>query len=153
MTHLERYSDCLDISVHNTHLRHFLISLSQNLASPLSNLSKFLLLLIKASMVMKEFDMRNFSNLLMVQERKWHHLLELMNLKTLTSYWQRQRYDHVQERLLEIQQAMIRLESGHFGRCVDCEQGIGRKRLARLPQTQRCLACQQKHERSLIMIE
>lgn len=49
--------------------------------------------------------------------------------------------------LLEIDEALRRLESGLFGACEICGKEIGRKRLEVVPQARLCLKCQEKAER------
>ena len=43
--------------------------------------------------------------------------------------------------------ALIRLETGAFGRCIDCGAEIGPRRLAAVPWTARCVRCQTSLER------
>jgi len=47
-----------------------------------------------------------------------------------------------------INEALARLETPHFGRCVDCDADIPFDRLRLAPQVLRCIACQTKHEAS-----
>jgi DnaK suppressor protein len=46
--------------------------------------------------------------------------------------------------LAEIEQALNRLGSGRFGRCVDCGRPVGRERLEVLPAAARCMPCQHR---------
>ena len=49
-------------------------------------------------------------------------------------------------RLREIRAALERIESGGFGTCLTCEEEIGLKRLAAVPWTALCIACQEAAE-------
>jgi RNA polymerase-binding transcription factor DksA len=49
--------------------------------------------------------------------------------------------------LAQVEAAMQRLESGHFGRCQDCSQPIAPARLAAQPWASRCVACQTRFEK------
>jgi DnaK suppressor protein len=42
----------------------------------------------------------------------------------------------------EVRAAIRRLDGGNFGICVECENEIGKKRLAALPWTSSCIECQ-----------
>lgn len=46
----------------------------------------------------------------------------------------------------DIEQALIRIATGVYGVCIDCEADIPVERLAAYPTATRCLACQQRHE-------
>lgn len=46
----------------------------------------------------------------------------------------------------DIEQALIRLATGAYGVCIDCETDIPIERLSAYPTAKRCLACQQRHE-------
>ncbi|HIE32825.1 MAG TPA: hypothetical protein EYP81_02080 [Thermodesulfobacteriaceae bacterium] len=48
------------------------------------------------------------------------------------------------EILQEIEEALQRLEAGHYGRCIDCGRWIRLKRLETIPWAKRCRACQEK---------
>jgi DnaK suppressor protein len=50
------------------------------------------------------------------------------------------------EELMAIDAALARLQSGHYGQCVDCTQAIAPKRLEATPEAARCLPCQEKFE-------
>jgi len=50
------------------------------------------------------------------------------------------------EMLERVEQALIRLDSGNFGTCVDCGEGIAERRLQALPFALRCTACEQERE-------
>ena len=45
-------------------------------------------------------------------------------------------------------QALARIDAGHYGECIDCGSSIEIARLRAMPQTLRCTACQQQHERA-----
>lgn len=47
----------------------------------------------------------------------------------------------------DIAAAELRLASGRFGICVDCEEPISYKRLDAYPTAKRCLACQERREK------
>lgn len=42
--------------------------------------------------------------------------------------------------------AMARLTNGSYGRCIDCEEDIGVKRLDAYPTAKRCIRCQTHYE-------
>ena len=46
----------------------------------------------------------------------------------------------------DIEQALIRIATGRYGVCIDCEADIPFERLSAYPSAKRCLACQQRHE-------
>ena len=46
----------------------------------------------------------------------------------------------------DIEQALIRIATGVYGVCIDCESDIPFDRLSAYPTAKRCLACQQQHE-------
>lgn len=48
--------------------------------------------------------------------------------------------------LLRVLAALQRIEQGRFGVCVDCEQPIDGRRLAAMPEAERCAACQAQHD-------
>jgi DnaK suppressor protein len=52
--------------------------------------------------------------------------------------------------LQEVDEALARLDEGHFGVCVACEEAIDRKRLEAVPWTRHCLGCQQKMEQGAL---
>ena len=51
-------------------------------------------------------------------------------------------------RLDQLKQALERLESGTYGKCIDCGKAIALERLLVLPTAEFCIHCQEKHERS-----
>jgi DnaK suppressor protein len=50
------------------------------------------------------------------------------------------------ETLAKIDEALHRLESGHYGHCADCSAEIPEARLQALPFADRCRACQERTE-------
>ena len=51
------------------------------------------------------------------------------------------------KRLREVQLALIRMDAGTFGICIDCEEKIGARRLAVVPWAPMCITCQEAAER------
>jgi DnaK suppressor protein len=51
------------------------------------------------------------------------------------------------QELENIEQALTRIESGTYGRCINCGGWIGRARLEVMPAAVRCLKCQEKLEK------
>src|SRR5687767_58034 len=49
-------------------------------------------------------------------------------------------------RLLEIEEALVRLTRGGYGDCEDCEEPIDPERLELIPEARRCAPCQEAHE-------
>lgn len=47
----------------------------------------------------------------------------------------------------DIEAALQRLATGHYGRCSDCGEAVGYARLEVFPTAKRCLNCQSEHER------
>jgi DnaK suppressor protein len=54
--------------------------------------------------------------------------------------------------LRQISRALSRIENGTYGICLHCEEAISPKRIAALPWTAFCLACQERIDRSEIEI-
>lgn len=46
----------------------------------------------------------------------------------------------------DIEQALIRFDTGVYGICIDCEAEIPFERLSAYPTAKRCLTCQQRYE-------
>jgi RNA polymerase-binding transcription factor DksA len=65
---------------------------------------------------------------------------ELLN--TLSDRERRERHE-----LADIDAAIARVENGTFGHCERCGGAIGRQRLAAVPQTRYCIACESQLER------
>lgn len=53
--------------------------------------------------------------------------------------------------LLEIEQALERMEEGEFGSCVHCEEKIPVKRLQAVPWARYCIDCQEQLEQGLLV--
>jgi len=51
------------------------------------------------------------------------------------------------QELEKIEQALTRIESGTYGRCINCGGWIGRARLEVMPAAVRCRKCQEKLEK------
>ena len=51
------------------------------------------------------------------------------------------------ERLREVRAALLRIETGGYGICADCEEEINPKRLAAIPWASSCIACQEAADR------
>ena len=61
---------------------------------------------------------------------------------------------NVQEGLLRsiraaAREALVRLEEGEYGRCIECDGPISPKRLKAVPWTDHCLICQEVREDAL----
>ena len=52
-----------------------------------------------------------------------------------------------EETLHRVREALVRLDAGEYGYCVDCDGEISEKRLKALPFAVRCAACEASHER------
>ena len=50
------------------------------------------------------------------------------------------------ETVRRIDAALVRLEAGRYGSCVECAKEIAERRLRALPFAVRCQACEAKHE-------
>lgn len=54
-------------------------------------------------------------------------------------------------KLLElIDEALVRVEKGEYGECVNCGEPVAEKRLDAVPWTRYCLKCQDMQERGLL---
>ena len=51
-------------------------------------------------------------------------------------------------RLREVREALRRIDTSAFGICLDCDEEIGSKRLAAVPWTTLCIACQETADRA-----
>ncbi len=67
-------------------------------------------------------------------------------LETLRNSIQNTEY----EEFVMIEAALKSIEDGRYGICLDCEQEISEKRLKYYPNAQRCLACQEAAEVTLL---
>ncbi|WP_420427340.1 TraR/DksA family transcriptional regulator [Algiphilus sp.] len=52
----------------------------------------------------------------------------------------------LQQRLHAVHGALQRLQQGHYGYCIDCDEPIALARLQRQPEAARCIACQSARE-------
>ena len=52
------------------------------------------------------------------------------------------------ETLVRIDEALVRVDAGEYGSCLDCAGEIPRGRLHAQPFAVRCLACQERRERT-----
>jgi len=50
------------------------------------------------------------------------------------------------ETLRRVQDALVRLDAGEYGFCVECGGEISKQRLQALPFAVRCMACEEPHE-------
>jgi DnaK suppressor protein len=55
--------------------------------------------------------------------------------------------------LIQIDEALERIEDDEFGICLNCGNEIGAKRLEALPWVRYCITCQDMHEKGLLNIE
>ena len=53
---------------------------------------------------------------------------------------------HLQSHLVDLDDALARLETGEYGLCEDCGEPINPERLRALPRARRCVPCQQTRE-------
>jgi DnaK suppressor protein len=56
--------------------------------------------------------------------------------------------DRNTSRLREVRAALLRIDTGEFGVCVECEEDINPKRLAAVPWATCCIACQEAADRA-----
>jgi DnaK suppressor protein len=49
--------------------------------------------------------------------------------------------------LRDARAALVRIDNGNFGTCLDCEEDISAKRLAAAPWAARCIVCQERADR------
>ena len=56
--------------------------------------------------------------------------------------------DRDAQELRRIDGALVRLKDGSYGRCEDCDQPIAEARLDAEPTASRCIACQERYERT-----
>jgi RNA polymerase-binding transcription factor DksA len=59
-----------------------------------------------------------------------------------------QRIGRDTDTIRELEEALLRLQAGTFGRCTDCGKAIGKPRIAANPSARRCPACQTIFERA-----
>jgi DnaK suppressor protein len=55
--------------------------------------------------------------------------------------------DRTSKYMREVRDALRRIDAGNFGICVECEDNINPKRLAAIPWTSSCIACQEAADR------
>jgi DnaK suppressor protein len=61
--------------------------------------------------------------------------------------WAMSNLERSSNQLREVDTALQRIAAGVFGICIDCEEGIGAKRLAAVPWAPRCIVCQERADR------
>lgn len=49
-----------------------------------------------------------------------------------------------------IADALKRVDNGSYGLCVECQQGVQKKRLEAVPWARHCIECQEKQEKGLL---
>ena len=49
--------------------------------------------------------------------------------------------------LADVEAALVRIDEGNYGSCIDCGETIPAARLAVNPSARRCIACQEKFEK------
>ncbi len=49
--------------------------------------------------------------------------------------------------LREVGEALMRIEDGTYGKCIDCEKDIPVKRLEVFPAAERCIECKERFEK------
>ncbi len=59
--------------------------------------------------------------------------------------------DRDREKLLQIEDAIKRIDDGTYGTCVECESPIPKERLVIMPFARLCVNCQAENERSKII--
>lgn len=58
--------------------------------------------------------------------------------------------DVERQTMLQIEDALKRLDEGSYGRCSNCGQAIAQKRLEAIPWTRFCIDCQELAEKGLL---
>ena len=48
-----------------------------------------------------------------------------------------------------VDEALVSMEAGKYGVCIDCEEGIPLKRLEAVPYVKRCVDCKTKYEEEM----
>jgi DnaK suppressor protein len=56
--------------------------------------------------------------------------------------------ENEREKLLEVDEALDRIEDGSFGMCEECEESISLKRLEVMPNARYCIKCQEELEKT-----
>jgi len=49
-----------------------------------------------------------------------------------------------------IDEALLRIKSGAYGTCVECEEELQQKRVEAVPWARYCVSCAEKHEQGLL---
>lgn len=78
-----------------------------------------------------------------------HLRARLSNKEQILQEGGEQSLSHSQEDLARIHRALGRLRTSSYGACIDCGNGIDRKRLEAIPEAERCTSCQQSYEQNL----
>ena len=58
--------------------------------------------------------------------------------------------DNDRQLLNSIDEALVRIEDGDYGKCVRCGESLPEKRLEAVPWARHCIRCQDLHERGLL---
>jgi DnaK suppressor protein len=58
--------------------------------------------------------------------------------------------DNDRQLLNSIDEALVRIEDGDYGKCVRCGEALPEKRLEAVPWARHCIRCQDLHERGLL---
>jgi DnaK suppressor protein len=56
------------------------------------------------------------------------------------------KYSRHLQQLRSVEEALLKIEEGSFGRCDDCDEEISPGRLNAVPFALRCVECQEQHE-------
>ena len=49
-----------------------------------------------------------------------------------------------------VDEALLRIKSGAYGTCIECEEELQQKRLEAVPWAKYCVSCAEKHEQGLL---
>ena len=71
------------------------------------------------------------------QEESLSEMLTEINLAMLSQH---------QHELNNLERALMRMDDGEYGSCIDCDEPIAIARLKAYPTAVRCISCQAKHE-------
>jgi DnaK suppressor protein len=58
--------------------------------------------------------------------------------------------DNDRQLLNSIDEALVRIEDGDYGKCARCGEALPEKRLEAVPWARHCIRCQDLHERGLL---
>lgn len=72
--------------------------------------------------------------------------LEEKGIAEYFTTWQFALAERQVQELLQVQEALEKMEAGEYGRCVDCGQEIEKERLEIYPEALRCFVCEDKFE-------